>query len=233
MAKIRKRVWTNKNGEQEAWIIDYKDQHNKRHIETFKTRKQADARRKQIEGGVDLGVHTPAYASRTVAEAGEAWIKQAQVVDGLERSTIRQYRQHLDLHINPFVGAKKLAQLTVPSVKKFRADLIEAGRSPAMAKRVITSLGAILGEALSSGEGVSRNVVREEVIANAAHTKRRRAVEQRKKRAIKERRRLPDKRRAPPHAGSRAPLSCPRGNRYLFRSEGQRVARPDLGLRRT
>ena len=186
MAKIRKRVWTNKNGEQEAWIIDYKDQHNKRHIETFKTRKQADARRKQIEGEVDLGVHTPAYASRTVAEAGEAWIKQAQVVDGLERSTIRQYRQHLDLHINPFIGAKKLAQLTVPSVKKFRADLIEAGRSPAMAKRVITSLGAILGEALSSGEGVSRNVVREEVIANAAHTKRRRAVEQRKKRAIKE-----------------------------------------------
>lgn len=185
MAKIRKRVWTNKNGEQEAWIIDYKDQHNKRHIETFKTRKLADARRKEIEAEVDKGVHTPAHASPTVAEAGEAWIRQAEVVDGLERSTIRQYRQHLDLHIKPFLGGKKLAQLTVPNVKKFRSDLIEAGRSPGMAKRVITSLGAILGEAQSSGQ-VSRNVVREEIIENASHTKRRRRVEKRNEKAIKE-----------------------------------------------
>ena len=185
MAKIRKRTWTNKKGEQEAWIVDYKDQHGERHIETYKTRKLADAARRRIEGEVDKGVHTPAHASPTVAEAGEAWIRQAEVVDGLDRSTVTQYRQHLDLHIKPFLGSVKLSQLTVPSIKKFRADLIEAGRSPGMAKRVITSLGAILGEAQSSAQ-VSRNAVREEVIENASHRKRRRRVEKRSETGVKE-----------------------------------------------
>ena len=35
MAIIRKRVWKNKEGEQEAWIVDYVDQHGDRHIKTF------------------------------------------------------------------------------------------------------------------------------------------------------------------------------------------------------
>ena len=46
MAKVRKRTWRNKAGEQTAWIADYfssgPDGKPRRHIETFKTKKDAD-----------------------------------------------------------------------------------------------------------------------------------------------------------------------------------------------
>jgi len=184
MAKIRKRTWTNKDGKQEAWIVDYKDQLGARHIETHPTRKKADEARRKIEGDVDRGVHTPANASLTVSEAGEAWIKQAET-DGLERSTVRQYRQHLDLHIVPLLGNAKLAQLTVATIKTFRNDLIAAGRSRDMAKRVVTSLGGILADAQTARQ-VARNVVREHAQENRTQTRRHRLIEKRHEQEIKE-----------------------------------------------
>jgi integrase len=183
MAKIRKRTWTNKDGKQEAWIVDYKDQFNKRHIETHPTRKKADEARRRIEGDVDRGTHTPASGSPTVDEAGEAWIKQA-TTDGLERATTRQYRQHLD-HILPLLGKRKLSDLTIASVKQFRNDLIAAGRSRVMAKKIVSSLGAILADAQSAGR-VSQNVVRAEIQQNKTATRRRAMVEKRQERKIQE-----------------------------------------------
>jgi integrase len=184
MAKIRKRSWTNKKGDQEAWIVDYRDQYGRRHIETYPTRKKADEARRRIEGDVDRGIHTPASGSPTVAGAGEAWIKQAET-DGLDRATRRQYRQHLDLHIKPFLGEVKLSALTVALVKKFRNDLIANGRSRVMAKKVVSSLGAILHDAQSANR-VAQNVVHAEAQQNKTAARRRRMVEKRQERKIEE-----------------------------------------------
>ncbi len=41
MAKVRKRTWTNKAGEQTAWIADYRDQSRVRRQKTFDTKKEA------------------------------------------------------------------------------------------------------------------------------------------------------------------------------------------------
>jgi integrase len=41
---VRKRHWTNAKGEQqEVWVVDYKDQHRRRHLKTFQQKKRADA----------------------------------------------------------------------------------------------------------------------------------------------------------------------------------------------
>jgi hypothetical protein len=42
MASIRKRTF-GKNKDQEVWIVDYYDQHKKRHIKTFPNKKAAEA----------------------------------------------------------------------------------------------------------------------------------------------------------------------------------------------
>jgi integrase len=99
-------------------------------------------------------------ASVTVAEAGEEWIAQA-VTDGLEASTVLQYRQHLRYHIAPFIGRVKLAELAPATVAGFRNALIREGRSRVMAKKAVGSLGAILATAMANGK-VVRNVVREQ-----------------------------------------------------------------------
>jgi integrase len=183
MATVTERTWTNKKGTQRAWVVSYTDGNGKRHIETFGRKGEATSRRIEIESAVKAGTHTPAHKSPTVAEAGEAWIKQAET-DGLERATTRQYRQHLD-HIVPLLGQKKLSDLTIASVKSFRNDLIAAGRSRVMAKKIVSNLGAILADAQSGGR-VSQNVVRAEIQANKTATRRRRMVERRQEQKIQE-----------------------------------------------
>jgi integrase len=164
MAKVRKRTWSTKTGEKTAYIADYsapdKAGRAQRHIRTFKTRREARAWLAKTVHEVQMGVHTPKTSSITVAEAGELWIAQAGV-DGLEASTIRQYRQHLDYHIKPYLGPRKLAELTPAGVQNFRNLLIEQKRSRVMVGKVISSLGSILAEAMGRSE-VSRNVVREQ-----------------------------------------------------------------------
>jgi integrase len=142
-----------------AWVVDYKDQHGKRRHKTFRTKKAADSWATDTLFQVKAGTHTPDSASVTIKEAGERWIDQARH-DGLERSSVTQYRQHLDLHICPFIGAKKLSRLTIPVVKDFQRVLSREGRSPQMVKKITSSLGSLISEAQEYGL-VSRNVVRE------------------------------------------------------------------------
>jgi integrase len=160
MAKVRKRTWTNKAGEQAAWIADYRDQSGVRRQKTFDTKKEANAWMTETQHEITRGIHTPTSTSITVAEAGELWIAQGET-DGLETSTVRQYRQHLDYHIKPFIGSLKLAELAPGTIQSFRNALIKEGRSRVMAQKVVGSLGSILADAMAGGR-VARNVVREQ-----------------------------------------------------------------------
>ncbi|HEY3909266.1 MAG TPA: tyrosine-type recombinase/integrase [Stellaceae bacterium] len=149
MANVRKRTWTNAKGEQTAWIADYFDQAGKRHIKTFTREREAKAWLVTAQGEVARGVHTPENASITVAEAAELWIEKGKL-ESLERSTLRQYRNHVDLHIVPLIGGVKLARLSAPAIEGFRDDLLRKGSRP-MARKVLASLKSILGEAQRRG----------------------------------------------------------------------------------
>jgi integrase len=162
---IRKRTWTTRKGETKtAWQVDYSDQDGHRRRRNFTIRKAADAWLVGARHEVSRGVHTPISTSITVAEAGTLWIAQGEA-DGLEASTLMQYRQHLDYHIKPFIGGVKLAELSPGALQSFRNRLLEEGRSRAMVKRAVSSLGAILAAAMAVGR-VGRNVVREQARTN-------------------------------------------------------------------
>ncbi|MGB9021515.1 MAG: site-specific integrase, partial [Pseudolabrys sp.] len=64
--------------------------------------------------------------------------------DGLEFSTIRGRRQHLRLHVDPFVGTFRLSDLTTPFIYELDSKLREAGRSVAMRRKVLNSLKTML-----------------------------------------------------------------------------------------
>jgi integrase len=149
MAKVRKRTWTNSKGPQTAWIADYFDQAGKRHIKTFDREREAKAWLVTAQGEVARGVHTPENASITVAEAAELWMEKGKL-EKLERSTLRQYRNHVDLHITPRIGGTKLARLSAPTIEAFRDDLLRELSRP-MARKVLASLKSILGEAQRRG----------------------------------------------------------------------------------
>jgi integrase len=166
---VRKRAWTTSKGVQkEAWVVDYVDQAGKRHLKTFAKKKAADNFEATANVEVRAGIHTAASESVTVARAGKLWIETCEHA-GLERATIDAYRQHLRLHIEPYLGNLKLSQLSAPAVREFedklaRGDMAASAqpqpRSPAMVRKVRVSLSALLSDAQERGL-VSRNVVRE------------------------------------------------------------------------
>jgi integrase len=147
---------------QEAWIVDYATKNGGRHIKTFAKKKDADVFAAAAKVEVEQGTHTPASKSITVAEAGKLWIATAKE-QGLERTTIDGYEQHLKLHIEPFLGSVKLSDLGVSDIRDFEGKLRTdktTQRSSALIKKVRGSLGAILADALERNK-VARNVVRD------------------------------------------------------------------------
>jgi len=157
MASIRKRAWLSPAGDRKtAWIVDYQDAAGKRRAKQFARRKDADAFLTKAGWEVSQGTHTPDSQSITVAKAGANWIARAQRED-LETSTIKSYREHLKLHIDPLLGGRRLNQLTKPMIEEFRDRLLDDGRSRAMAGKVLRSLSSILKDAQRVGY-VAQNV---------------------------------------------------------------------------
>jgi integrase len=162
---VRKREWTTRGGEQrEAWIVDY-SVNGSRHIETFERKKDADAREAEVTVNVGKGVHIAPSKTPTVRDAGKLWLDSSSHI---ERATAVTYKQHLQLHIYPYLGPQRLAHLTPPVIRQF-ADDLRAGkpapfsteekpherfkqkRSPEMVRKVITTLGTILADMQERG----------------------------------------------------------------------------------
>jgi integrase len=155
---IRKRSWQSPDGElKSAWVVDYHDQHGRRHLKTFARRRDADTYHARVTVDVKAGIHTADSQSITVAQAGELWLQDREAA-GLERTTLANYRVYLDQHIAPLIGTTKLSQLTVPAVRAFE-DQLRRNRSPTLVRAVLRSLSAILADAQERGH-VAQNVAR-------------------------------------------------------------------------
>ena len=132
------------------WQASYVDGGGKRRAKLFPRKSEAEGWLTETSHDLRRGLHTPAGVSPTVKEAGALWIKRCNE-KGLELSTIRSYEEHIDLHIYPLIGSKKLSELTSPAVSAFADRLREHGRSAEMVRRVVRSLGAIFREARRRG----------------------------------------------------------------------------------
>ncbi|WP_322884111.1 site-specific integrase [Sinorhizobium medicae] len=153
---IRERKWTTKSGqERTAYVVDYYAQNGKRHIKTFPKKKEALAFEAKARIEVNGKIHVADSATVTVAEAGKYWLAAC---GHLERSTVAQYTQHLNLHIVPFVGKRKLNEITIPVVRTFLDELAANGRSAAMVRAVRVSLGSLLSDAQERGTVVQNAV---------------------------------------------------------------------------
>jgi integrase-like protein len=152
MATVRKRVRIAAGGEEKiAWVADYFDQHKKRHIKTFATKKDAKAWLVDTQGEVRDGKHTPERASINVWEAAQLWLERGKV-EGLERGTMRGYEAVVRLHIGPTLGPTKLAQLSTPNLEAWRDRLLAGTKhkkplSRRLAGKVLGTLKSILSEA--------------------------------------------------------------------------------------
>ena len=156
---VRERSWEWKGKTKRAWVVDYHDTKRARRLKTFKTKREAVDFAAKTHVDIKNGTHVADGDSVTVAEAGQLWLASC-IENELERSSIERNRQHLELHIMPMIGTTKLNRLTVPAVRQFADRLRWEGRSKALTRMVVVSLGSILADAQERGLAMS-NPVRE------------------------------------------------------------------------
>jgi hypothetical protein len=160
MSAVHKRRWTTSAGEaRESWVVDYTDGKGVRRRKTFARKKDADAFAATATVEIREGVHVADSASVTVKAAGKLWITSAKA-SGLERSTTAQYDQHVRLHIEPLIGSMKLSAISIPAIRSFEDRLRQEGRSPAMVRKILVSLGTLIADAQERGL-TARNPVRD------------------------------------------------------------------------
>jgi integrase len=154
---IRERSWEWNGKTKKAWVYEWTDLKGKRRLKTFKTKKQASDFEATTRVDIKNGTHIADGDSITVADAGKLWLATCEE-DGLKRSSVARNRNHVELHINPFVGSTKLNKLTVAAVRAFADRLRDEGRSKPLTKMVLVSLGSILADAHERGLATSNPV---------------------------------------------------------------------------
>lgn len=183
---VSKREWVAPNGEKkQAWVVRYSDGSGTRRLKTFAKKKDADVFESSTKVEVRQGTHVADSVSITIKEAGRRWIESGEAA-GLERSTINQRKRHLKFHIEPLIGDTLLSKLTAPSVRDFEDRLRKEGRSPAMLKKIVVSLGSILGDSIERGLA-TRNPVRD------VRARRKSAADKRQKRRLEVGRDIPSR----------------------------------------
>jgi integrase len=143
---VRKREWITRRGEKkEAWVVDFTDGEGRRQIQTFPLKKKADAFAATVKVNINAGTHVALDNTLTVAGVADKWLKAVEA-HGRERATLKQYREHVSLHIVPRIGAVRLAKLTRGHVEHFRDGLLAGDKalSRAMARKVFVSFKAML-----------------------------------------------------------------------------------------
>jgi integrase len=125
------------------WIADFRDGAGDRHQRRFATKKDAVAFLEQTKVDIRAGKHVSVSDKITMAEVFEKWIRDVEVARKRQRSTVRQYRQHIDLHLVPILGATKLSKLTRGHCENLRDKLL-AKMSHVLARKVFVSFKSAL-----------------------------------------------------------------------------------------
>ena len=87
----------------------------------------------------------PRPQDKTVADACQSWLKTCERNE-LERSTLKAYRSHARVHIEPKIGDLLLTELTRSQVRDFMNELLDDGVSKSVVRKVMVSLRAALSE---------------------------------------------------------------------------------------
>ena len=149
--KILQQIDPETGAPQEAtwWIADYADGNGRRRQVRFKHKRDAVAHEEKSKVAVRDGKYL-VVADVTMADAARIWLNRVEA-NGMrhrgpvERTTLLQYREHVDLHILPRIGKVKLPKLTRQAVEGFRDALLkDDAMSRAMARKVLVSLKSML-----------------------------------------------------------------------------------------
>jgi integrase len=146
MASVRKRKWTHKGVEREAWVVTYTDQVGTRRMKTFEKKKDADAHRAKVEVELGEGVHLSGVVAKPIRHVVEQYIRsnEQRRADGrIGYNRMRDLRNTCVNHIIPFFGSMVLDRLTLSVYEDFHRISLAKGLQPQSSVRFVKEMKRI------------------------------------------------------------------------------------------
>ena len=144
-----------------VWKVRWRDggRESRARSRTFDRKADAQAFDDELRRRRRLGEMATVVGSHDTLDhyVSETWAKTHAVT--LARSTARTYAGLYDLHVSPYLGRLKLAELTPEVIARWQAERIAAGAGRSSIHKTLTLLGGILQRAMESGR-INRNPVR-------------------------------------------------------------------------
>jgi integrase len=109
MACVRKR--------RGRWVADFRDQHGKRHWETYDTKKEADDRLADRQIEVREHAYIDATTLPTFAAVAEHWLT---IKRDHPASTYNFWRSHVELHLVPAFGDRRIDRVLAADIERVR-----------------------------------------------------------------------------------------------------------------
>ncbi len=122
------------------WVVDFRDQSGKRRWETYRTRDEADTALSKLVRVVKQGTYRPPAKLPTLGQVAGEWLAGKA---GHRVSSQVQWQVHLDNHILPALGKRRIDQIHVVDVDAFREGRRAAGLAPQTVNKLLTTLAAV------------------------------------------------------------------------------------------
>jgi site-specific recombinase XerD len=78
----------------------------------------------------------------TFKTVAESWLNAKK--QNIRQNTFHQYRGHVDNHLTPFFGERKITQITFDSVETFLSHCHEQKMAIPTTRKILINLGAIM-----------------------------------------------------------------------------------------
>ena len=131
-----------------GYQIDFRDGDGKRHRQSFRTQREAQAALRDIQTAKERGAYVPPQKIPTLRRIGAQWLAGKA---GHRTSSVVFWQTHLEGHLYPAFGDKRIDRINVAAVEKFRDQKLAEGLAPATVNKLLTTLTAVYNFAMRRG----------------------------------------------------------------------------------
>jgi integrase len=129
----------------EGYQIDYRDAEGRRHRKSYRTLKEAQKAQRDIKTAIDQGSYVSPHKVPTLREIGAEWLSTKA---GHRPASLLFWQTHLDRHLLPALGDRRLDRIDVATVEAYRDEKLAAGLSAPTVNKTLTTLTAIFAFAI-------------------------------------------------------------------------------------